>query len=85
MFGQTLKDVDHQPYLGVTISGTLDWKTHIFGVKIKANETLRCIKRNLHSCPERVKAQAYISFLVIWNMEVMHWILTGCILKKKLA
>ena len=63
MFGQTLKDVDHQPYLGVTISGTLDWKTHIFGVKKKANETLRCIKRNLHSCPERVKAQAYISFL----------------------
>ena len=30
-------------------------------MKKEANKTLGCIKRNLHSCPERVKAQAYIS------------------------
>ena len=63
MLGQTLKAVDHQPYLGITISETLNWKTHILDVKNKANKALGCIKRNLHSCPERVKAQAYISLV----------------------
>ena len=63
MLGQTLKAVDHQPYLGITISDTLNWKTHILDVKNKANKTLGCIKRNLHSCPERVKAQAYTSLV----------------------
>ena len=63
MLGQTLKAVDHQPYLGITISETLNWKTHILDVKNKANKALGCIKRNLHSCAERVKAQAYISLV----------------------
>ena len=63
MLGQTVKAVDHQPYLGITISETLNWKTHILDVKNKANKTLGCIKRNLHSCPERVKAQAYTSLV----------------------
>ena len=58
MLGETLKAVDHQPYLGITIS-----ETHILDVKNKANKALGCIKRNLHSCPERVKAQAYISLV----------------------
>ena len=38
MLGQTLKAVDHQPYLGITISETLNWKTHILDVKYKANK-----------------------------------------------
>ena len=63
MLGQTLKAADHQPYLGITISETLNWKTHILDVKNKANKTLGCIKRNLHSCPERVKVQAYTSLV----------------------
>ena len=63
MLGQTLRAVDHQPYLGITISETLNWKTHALEVKNKANKTLGCIKRNLHSCPERFKAQAYTSLV----------------------
>ena len=63
MLGQTLKAVDHQPYLGITVSETLNWKTHILDVKNKANKILGCIKRNLHLCPERVKAQAYTSLV----------------------
>ena len=55
MLGQTLKAVDHQPYLGITISETLNWKTHILDVKNKANKALGCIKRNLHSCAEELK------------------------------
>ncbi|KAK2564534.1 hypothetical protein P5673_011982 [Acropora cervicornis] len=42
---------------------TLNWKAHVLDVKNKANRTLGCIKRNLHSCPERVQAQAYTSLV----------------------
>jgi hypothetical protein len=28
MLGQTIKSVDHQPYLGNTITETLSWKTY---------------------------------------------------------
>ena len=65
MLGQTRTAhiVYHQPYLGITISETLNWKTHILDVKNKANKTLGCIKTNLHSCPERVKTQAYTSLV----------------------
>ena len=53
----------YQPYLGVTITETLSWKTHITNVKNRANKTLGFIKRNLNSCPEKTKAQAYISLI----------------------
>ena len=70
MLGQTLKAVDHQPYLGITISETLNWITHVLDVKNNANRTLGCIKRNLHLCPERVKAQGIHlltkTYLRIW-------------------
>ena len=33
MLGQTLKAVDHQPYMGITISETLNWKSHILDKK----------------------------------------------------
>ena len=36
---------------------------HVLDVKNKANTTLGCIKRNLHPCPESVKAQAYTSLV----------------------
>ena len=60
---QTLKVVDHQPYLGITLSEALNQKAHVLGVKKKANRTLGCIKSNLHLSPERVKAQAYTSLI----------------------
>ena len=60
---QTLKVVDHLPYQGITLSETLNWKTHVLDVKNGANRTLGYIKMNLHSCPERVKAQAYTSLV----------------------
>ena len=55
MLGQTLEAVDHQPYLGVTLSKSLNWKEHTMQVKKKANSSLGFIKRNFHSRPERVK------------------------------
>ena len=61
MLNQILEVVDHQTYLGITTTKTLNWKTPIFNVRNKANKTLGFIKRNLLSCSERIKAQAYIS------------------------
>ena len=63
MLNQALEVVDHQAYLGIIITETLSWKTHILSVKNKANKALGFIERNLHSCPERIKAQAYISLV----------------------
>ena len=63
MLIQILEVVDHQAYLGITITETLNWKKHILNVKNKAIKTLGFIKRNLHSCPERIKAQAYTPLL----------------------
>ena len=40
MLCQALKAVDRQPYMGITNSETLNWKTHILDVKNKANKTL---------------------------------------------
>ena len=56
MLNQALEVVDHQAYLGITLS----WKTHILNVKNKPKKTLGFIKTNLQSYPERIKAQAYI-------------------------
>ena len=55
----------HQAYQGITITETLNWKMHVLNdiVTNKANKTLGFIKRNLHSCPERIKAQTYISLV----------------------
>ena len=72
MLGQTVKAVDHQPYLGITNSETLNWKTHVLDVKNKANKTLGCVKRNLHLCPERVKA-ASIHLLSFWPRTINEW------------
>ena len=63
MLNQILKVVDHQAYLGITITETLNWKMLVLNVKSEANKTLRFIKRNLRSCPERIKAQAYTSLV----------------------
>ena len=63
MKGHSLKDVDHQPYLGVELSNTMNWSHHIGNVIKKANRSLGFIRRNLGSCPAKVKEQAYMSLV----------------------
>ena len=63
MLGQTLETVDHQPYLGITLSKSLNWKEHTLRVENNANSLLGFIKRNFYSCPERVKKQAYFTLV----------------------
>ena len=63
MLGQTLKDVDHASYLGITLTETLNWNMHTNNIINKANKTLGFVKRNLFKCPQVVKSQAYESLV----------------------
>ena len=63
MLGQTLKDVDHASYLGITLTETLNWNMHTNNIKNKANKTLGFVKRNLFKRPQVVKSQAYKSLV----------------------
>ena len=47
----TFENVESIKYLGVTITSDLKRNTHIRNVCIKANRTLRFLRRNLFSCP----------------------------------
>jgi hypothetical protein len=41
----------------------LKWTTHITNVTMKANATLRFLRRNLKYCPKDCKKTAYISLV----------------------
>ena len=56
--GEILQQVESIPYLGLTISEDLQWKTHITK---KANSTLGFLRRNLKYCSEDCKKLAYIA------------------------
>lgn len=61
--GVALKTVEHHPYLGVELSKNLDWGHHIHNITGKANQSLGFIRRNLGSCPQNVKEQAYMTLV----------------------
>ena len=61
--GPVLQEVDSAKYLGITISNELGWSTHIAGTASKAGRTLGFLRRNLKSCPEKLKETAYISLV----------------------
>ena len=50
-------------YLGVTISNDLSWATRISNISAKANRTIGFLRRNIHSCPNVVKAAAYTTLV----------------------
>merc|ERR1712213_309084 len=51
-----LKEVENNPYLGLTLSNDLKWSTHINKISNKASSTLGLIQRNLKECPPECKA-----------------------------
>ena len=57
--GNDLENVESMKYLGVTITSDLRWHTHVSNVCTKANRTLGFLRKNLHSCPQKVKEAAY--------------------------
>ena len=54
---------DHQPYLGVTLSADLEWRTLILNIRNNTNSALGFVERNLHRCPQKIKKQAYKSLV----------------------
>ena len=72
---QILKQVQDNPYLGITFSEDLKWKTHINNTSKKANSTLGFLRRNLRHCPMPCRKNAYLALVrskleygsVVWD------------------
>ena len=70
-----LKEVDKNPYLGISITNDLKWSNHINNICKKASSTLGFIRRNLRHSPAKCRKTAYISLVrstleygaVIWD------------------
>ena len=70
-----LKQVEENPYLGLTLTENLKWSSHITKITKKANSTIGLLRRNLKSCPQDCRKSAYISLVrsvldygsIIWD------------------
>ena len=70
-----LKQVDENPYLGLTITENLKWSSHITKITKKANSTVGFLRLNLKMCPTDCRKTAYISLVqsvldygsIIWD------------------
>ena len=70
-----LKQVEENPYLGLTLTENLKWSSHITKITKKANSTIGFLRRNLKSCPQHCRKSAYISLVrsvldygsIIWD------------------
>ena len=61
--GQILEEVMDAKHMGVTFSNDLEWSKHIATMTNKANSKLSFLRRNLRSCPEKLKQTAYFSLI----------------------
>ena len=50
-------------YLGITISDTLSWNSHINNISKKANGTINFLHRNFKNCSPKVKAGLYLTYV----------------------
>ena len=63
LHGLTLEEVQGVKYLGIRISSDLSWREHVRQTTAKATKSLVFLRRNLHSCPQNVRAQAYTTLI----------------------
>ena len=72
---QTLQSKLDHPYLGLTISNTMQWSHHITNISNKASKVLNFLRRNLYKCSNEVKAASYLAIVrplmeyasVVWD------------------
>ena len=62
--GHVLESQDSTKYLGVDIQSSLSLKTHIDRITKKSNSMLGFLRRNLRSCNEETKSNAYFSMVM---------------------
>ena len=62
--GHILELVSSNPYLGTGLTNTMSWDKQVNKVVTKGNRALGFIRRNVGSCPEEVKKQAYLA--LVW-------------------
>ena len=58
-----LKQVEENPYLGLTLTENLKWSSHITKITKKATTTLNFLRRNLKNFPVECRKTAYISLV----------------------
>ena len=56
-----LQQVQNNPYLGITFSEDLRWRTHIDNICKRAKSNLGFLRRNLHHCPKACRMNAYLA------------------------
>ena len=61
--GHVLEVVNTNPYLGVDLQDTLSWEKQVNKVVSKSTKSLGFIRRNIGSCPEEIKKQAYLTLV----------------------
>ena len=61
--GKALSTTKSAKYIGVTICDNLSWNTHINTIFRKASITTAFLRRNLSSCPKKIKATTYTTFV----------------------
>ena len=61
--GVQLKQTKKAKYLGLTFTRTLSWNAHIDTITKKANNTTAFLRRNLSTCPTKVKDTYYKTFV----------------------
>jgi hypothetical protein len=57
--GVSLATVKTAKYLGLNISTNLTWTSHIDSVTKKANNITAFLRRNISTCPKKIKEQCY--------------------------
>ena len=70
-----LKQVEENPYLGLTLTENLKWSSHITKLTKKANSTIILLRQNLKRCPQDCRKSEYISLVrsvldygsIIWD------------------
>lgn len=58
-----LQEVEESPYLGVTLSNSHKFSSHINKISSKASSTLGFLRRNLKNCPADCRRTAYLSLV----------------------
>ena len=58
-----LKQVEENPYLGLTLTESLKWYSHITKITKKATTTLNFLQRNLKNSPTECRKTVYVSLV----------------------